>query len=217
MKKLSFCLMALALAASTMFTSCGDDDDDDDNNASSAALYIKANRGASQTGDLAANLSWAIGTTVLAKATHASESSDATGITGKLSDILKSSTSRTTIYGYENNEFISITYNGTTSGTYTQSSSSNVNELLIDYLTNGSLKETMQNAFNFDALIIYKNAKDADATSTNFWFSTDCTVVPTQLTIGSIGYYTGTFDATMMNKSKDTFQFTGGSFSCLGL
>ena len=226
MKKITFSIAALALAAMTFATSCVTDKDKEEDEIKNdlSFLYIKASQSESRQSALDANKNWKVNTNVFAVLSSTSESSEATGITGKLSDIFKESYARTTVYGYENDDFISITFNdkprekpdGADPVSFKTTIGGSVPALLSQYLETGTFdEETMTNKFNVDALVIYKNAKDADASSPNFWFSYECTVNPVLFMVKSVKYCQGTFTARMRNKVGDTFLFTDGAWSCL--
>ncbi|MBO7464042.1 MAG: hypothetical protein J6T96_15760 [Bacteroidales bacterium] len=206
MKKLTFCLMALAMAASTVFTSCGDDDDDDNNNpinslsasvkdgafSTSAAAFYQSAKNANNTG---ANES-------VFKNIFGSDNSTAT----------------TTIAGLEKGKQLAINVKGTTSGTYRLSVSTDnaINNALIDLLSGKTVKETISdaasNVVKTDAMIIYRSAGEAEGGAT-YYFSTEATV---NVNFDLAVYSTGTFTATMRNTAGDTFQITDGKFSVFG-
>ena len=203
MKKLTFCLMALAMAASTMFTSCGDDDDDDDNTpvkimdlsatcgsdafSTSAAGFYQSSTKADNTG-----------TSVLAKIFTTNANGDGT----------------TTIAGTAKGKQLAINVNGTKSGTYQLSVASDqtINNALIDLLSGKSAKEVVSNAVKTDAMIIYRSAGEAEGGST-YYFSTEASVT---VNFDLVVYSTGTFTATMRNTSGDTFKITDGKFQVFG-
>lgn len=228
MKKTSFTIAALALAAAmTLASSCVIDKDKEDEEIKSDTdfLYVSGARSESRQGALEANKNWKVNNNVFAVQTSSTESSDVTGISGKLADIFRESSARTTVYGYENDDFISITFNDTPkekpNGTEAVSFKTTVDEsaveLLTQYLETGTFdKETMTDKLNIDALVIYKNAKVADASSPNFWYSYECTVNPVLFMVKNVKYCQGTFTARMRNKVGDTFLFTEGAWSCLG-
>lgn len=208
MKKLTFGFMAFALAAATLFTSCNKDDDDDDNSLKNLASITATINGEKFSATAAAN-------------TSVSES--ATGSKFSLADILSDSDAKTTIYGVNSaKQFISVTFNGADKGTYALSlkAETNTTNLIIDYLTNGSLEETAKNALKLETncMIIYKKSEAAtDATSEDFYASTKAEVIVTGFNqIGSISYLKGTFTATLKNKSGDEITITDGAFQCPG-
>jgi hypothetical protein len=203
MKKLTFCLMALAMAASTMFTSCGDDDDDDDN----TPVKIM---------DLSASCGSESFSTSAAGFYQSSKKSDETG-TSVLSQIFTSNANgdgTTTIAGTAKGKQLAINVNGTKTGTYQLSVASDqtINNALIDLLSGKSAKEIVSNAVKTDAMIIYRSTGEAEGGAT-YYFSTEASV---NVNFDLVLYSTGTFTATMMNKSGDTFKITDGSFKVFG-
>ncbi len=203
MKKLTFCLMALAMAASTMFTSCGDDDDDDDN----TPVKIM---------DLSASCGSESFSTSAAGFYQSSKKSDETG-TSVLSQIFTSNANgdgSTTIAGTAKGKQLAINVNGTKTGTYQLSVASDqtINNALIDLLSGKSAKEIVSNAVKTDAMIIYRSTGEAEGGAT-YYFSTEASV---NVNFDLVLYSTGTFTATMMNKSGDTFKITDGSFKVFG-
>jgi len=222
MKRTLLYLTAVVMAAATLCSSCsvGDNDKEEDEIKNDMSfIYMKASRITSKNGSLPADPDWNISKNVVAKETNASEDADATGIKGKISELFKESDQRTTIYGYSDSEFMSITYNGKDSKEYSfkQTIGEDVNAMLLEYLTTGTLTDEMANKFGFDALIIYKGNKSADAKSENFWFSNEVTVNPSSLKVQKVAYIQGTFAAKMTNVAGDMFIFTDGAFSCLGI
>lgn len=204
MKKLTFAFMAFVLAAVTFMTSCHKDDDDD---STPMASITATGSGV----DFSA--------TAFSKATAASESSDATGSTNKLSELFKSNTDRITIFGTnKNKQFMSITVNASKSEMGTFHGGINATDILIQYLQGGgsSILDAVKNSI--DAFIIFKdNSAASDANSDSFWFSTSADVTITgSMDFGKITYMTGTFTATLMNKSKQT-KTISGNFMCPGI
>lgn len=204
MKKLTFCLMALAMAASTMFTSCGDDDDDDDNNAPVKIM------------DLSASVKDGSFSTSAAGFYQSSSKADNTG-TSVLAKIFTSNANgdgTTTIAGTAKGKQLAINVNGTKSGTYQLSVASDqtINNALIDLLSGKSAKEVVSNAVKTDAMIIYRSAGEAEGGST-YYFSTEASVT---VNFDLVVYSTGTFTATMRNTSGDTFKITDGKFQVFG-
>ncbi|MBQ5549973.1 MAG: hypothetical protein IIT32_02825, partial [Bacteroidales bacterium] len=148
MKKLTFCLMALAMAASTMFTSCGDDDDDDDNNTPKIM-------------DLSATCGSEAFTTSAAGFYQSSKKADQTG-TSVLSNIFSSNSNgdgSTTIAGTAKGKQLAINVNGTKTGTYQLSVASDqtINNALIELLSGGTVKDIVSNSVKTDAMIIYRS------------------------------------------------------------
>ena len=202
MKKLTFCLMALAMAASTMFTSC---DDDDDNHVNSLSASVK---------DVSFSTS----------AAGFYQSAKNSGNTGSNESVFKNifgsdnSTATTTIAGLEKGKQLAINVKGTTSGTYKLSVSTDnaINNALIDLLSGKTVKETISdaasNVIQTDAMIIYRSAGETEGGST-YYFSTEATVT---VNFDLAVYSTGTFTATMRNTSGDTFKITDGKFQVFG-
>lgn len=202
MKKLTFCLMALAMAASTMFTSC---DDDDDNPVNSLSASVKD--GSFST-----------------SAAGFYQSAKNSGNTGANESVFKNifgsdnSTATTTIAGLEKGKQLAINVKGTTSGTYKLSVSTDnaINNALIDLLSGKTVKETISdaasNVIQTDAMIIYRSAGETEGGST-YYFSTEATVT---VNFDLAVYSTGTFTATMRNTSGDTFKITDGKFQVFG-
>ena len=113
MKKISFCLMALAMAASTMFTSCGDDDEED--NTPVKIMDLSATCGSEEFSTSAAGFY------------QSSKKADETG-TSVLSQIFTSNSNgdgSTTIAGTAKGKQLAINVNGTKTGTYQHSVASN--------------------------------------------------------------------------------------------
>ena len=202
MKKISFCLMALAMAASTMFTSCGDDDEED--NSPVKIMDLSATCGSEEFSTSAAGFY------------QSSKKADETG-TSVLSQIFTSNSNgdgSTTIAGTAKGKQLAINVNGTKTGTYQLSVASNqtINNALIDLLSGKSAKEIVSNAVKTDAMIIYRSTGEAEGGAT-YYFSTEATVT---VNFDLVLYSTGTFSAKMMNKSGDTFTISNGSFKVFG-
>ena len=202
MKKISFCLMALAMAASTMFTSCGDDDEED--NTPVKIMDLSATCGSEEFSTSAAGFY------------QSSKKADETG-TSVLSQIFTSNSNgdgSTTIAGTAKGKQLAINVNGTKTGTYQLSVASDqtINNALIDLLSGKSAKEIVSNAVKTDAMIIYRSTGEAEGGAT-YYFSTEATVT---VNFDLVLYSTGTFSAKMMNKSGDTFTISNGSFKVFG-
>ncbi len=202
MKKLTFCLMALAMAASTMFTSCGDDDEEDNNPVK--IMDLSATCGSEEFSTSAAGFY------------QSSKKADETG-TSVLSQIFTSNSNgdgSTTIAGTAKGKQLAINVNGTKTGTYQLSVASDqtINNALIDLLSGKSAKEIVSNAVKTDAMIIYRSTGEAEGGAT-YYFSTEATVT---VNFDLVLYSTGTFSAKMMNKSGDTFTISNGSFKVFG-
>ena len=220
MKKISFSIAAIVLVAMTFATSCVVDKDKEDDEIKSDTdfLYISGTRVESKEGTLPANPSWKISPNVVAVSSKTVDDNvEATGFKGKISELFKDATRRTTIYGFNDSEFMSITYNGKADNeySYTQQIGGSVPQLLFEYMETGTLTEAMKDKFNFNALIIYKSDKNADAESGNVWFSSECTINPSSLQVKGVSYIQGTFTAKLQNKAGDTFILSPGAFSCL--
>ena len=206
MKKLTFCLMALAMAASTMFTSCGSDDDDDNNDTK--IMSLSATCGSETFSTSAAGFY------------QSAKNSSNTGVQESvLSNVFGSSTGgTTTIAGTEKGKQLAINVKGTTSGTYQLSVSTDnaINNALIDLLSGKTVKETISDAANnvikTDAMIIYRATGEAEG-GAYYYFSTQATVT---VNFDLVLYSTGTFSATMRNKAGDTFTINDGKFNVFG-
>ena len=209
MKKIAFVIMAFALATATLFSSCKKDDDKD-------GTWYGIN--ATFSGKVSESFS----TTAAGFKQSASEAGTSTSA---LKSILGSADGNTIIFGTKDNNQLLITLKGTTSGTYTLNttisgvSNTTVTNAIISLLSGESITETVKDVATdavddiaTDALIIYK-ANNAAEGSTGYWFSTAATVTMTTLSF----YSTGSFSATMMNSSKDTFTISNGTFSVAGL
>lgn len=207
MKKLTLGFMLFALAATTMFSSCKKDDD---NNEDSGMASITA------TGDI--NFS----ATAAARLTNTNDAS-ATGSKFSLSNLLSDSDTKTSIFGLnKDQQGIYITVNGTTAGDYKfglDVSQNSVTGLLIDYLTTGSVEETLKGAIdaNTGCFIIYKASSSAEAGSNDYYASTKATVTMKEpLTIGKLSYLQGSYTAELQNKSGQKISISG-TFKCPGL
>ena len=202
MKKLTFCLMALAMVASTMFTSCGDDDEED--NSPVKIMDLSATCGSEEFSTSAAGFY------------QSSKKADETG-TSVLSQIFTSNSNgdgSTTIAGTAKGKQLAINVNGTKTGTYQLSVASDqtINNALIDLLSGKSAKEIVSNAVKTDAMIIYRSTGEAEGGAT-YYFSTEATV---SVNFDLVLYSTGTFTAKMMNKAGDTFTINDGNFKVFG-
>lgn len=216
MKKLTFGFMAFALAAATLFTSCNKDDDDDDDSSKTSILSATL----SKTESFSTN-----------KCAFYSTSSDTDASTSAFSGLttLFNSGASTTIAGTANGKTLSLTYLGTgiesNGKTYTTSveslkvKNSEATNIIIDLLSGKGLGEIAEdkatdliNKVTYQALVTYKDV-DADAGSDNFYYSTEATItVEKYLAL----YITGTFSATLTNKSGDKIEITNGKFKAFG-
>ncbi|MBQ1698549.1 MAG: hypothetical protein II075_11795 [Bacteroidales bacterium] len=200
MKKITFCLMAFAVAMATMFSSChkdGDDDDDENNIMNLSATCGSESFSTSKAGFY-----------------QSSKNSSNTG-TSVLDKIFTSSSDgTTTIAGAEKGKQLCINVNGTKSGTYELSVASDqtINNALIDLLSGKSAKEIVSNSVKTDAMIIYRATGESEGGAT-YYFSTKATV---SINFDLVLYSTGSFTATLMNKSGDTFTINDGKFKVFG-
>ncbi len=205
MKKLTFCLMALAMVASTMFTSCGSDDDDDDNGG---GILDKIN-------SLSASVKGGSFSTSAAGFYQAASEATETG-TSKLSDFFGGSTEgTTTIAGTEKGKQLAINIKGTKSGTYELSlgtSDEAVANAIVTVLGGGSVKDAIKNAVKTDAMVIYRASGDEEGSAT-YYMSTQASVT---VNFDLLVYSEGSFTATMVNSAKDTFTITDGRFQVFG-
>lgn len=198
MKKIAFCLMALALCA-VFFTSCHKDDDDGE------PPFIASMTCSVRDGKFN-------GTAAAKSTSGSSEASSETGAKSNIFNIIKGD-EKTTVYGLDQNTkaFMSVTFKGGKGATGSFNGGINATEALIKYLQGGTISDVISGAV--DSFIIYKASSTAEATDAGFWFSTQSNVNITM----NMGFITGTFSATMMNASKDTFTISNGQISCLGL
>ncbi len=207
MKKLTLGFMLFALAAATMFTSCKKDDDGD-NSGSMAQITA--------SGDIS------FSATAAARLTTNNDAS-ASGSKFSLSNLLSQSDTKTSIFGLnKEQQGIYITVNGTSAGDYKFGLDVNQNSatgLLIDYLTNGSIEETLKGAIdaNTGCFIIYKASSKAEAGGDDYFASTKATVTMKEpLTVGKLSYIQGSYTAELQNKSGKKLSISG-SFKCPGL
>lgn len=200
MKKLTFGLMgfaALSLAVATLFTSCKKDE-------------VKELASISATID---------GSSFSATAVAKQDNSNA-----KLADLLAGNGDKTTsIYGANTNgQVLSIVLNGNTEGQYDLSLSVSLNptQLLINYLTTGSIEDAAKEAISASAntMMVYKKSEGIqDAKSDDFYVATKASVKINKITsVGTIKYYKGTFTATLENAKGAKLEVTDGKFSCPG-
>ena len=208
MKRISFSLMALALAATTMFSSCSKDDDGDDSNDNGGILE--------QINTLSATVNDGKFSTSLAGFYQSAGSAEAG--TSKLTDFFGSTEGSTTIAGTakvgESSKQLAINIKGTKADTYELALGTDqaVANAVINLLSGGSVTDALKDAVKTEALIIYRSSDDTEG-STTYYFSTKATVTfDNSLAI----YSTGSFTATMTNKANDTFQITDGKFQVFG-
>lgn len=183
MKKISFCLMAIALTSATFFSSCKDDDEE-----SSSISTMTTTDGFSAR-------AYAI----------ESDGSDANND----SFLSKVFNGGTTIYSTntDTKETVLISYKGITAATYTTNATADVQNALIDMLFNGtSVTESLSESFNISvqACIVYK---DSEGTR---WVSKKATIVVSgQTSAGILSLISGTFTGTLLNSSKAEKSISG--------
>ena len=199
MKKFGFKgLAALALAATTVFSSCKKDDDNSVLDLFSSfevsSLNFKTNlvygdKDDSQSGSKLASL---------------------------FGD------KKTTVYAVDGKQFFSLIFNGDQKGDYNlELSVENPNTLLINYLTTeDTLDETLQNAFKADAsCMVTYGSLESGASSESLYVATKAKVSVTSILkstkVGGtkVG---GTFSATLVNSKGDKKEVEG-KFNCLGM
>ena len=199
MKKFGFKgLAALALAATTVFSSCKKDDDNSVLDLFSSfevsSLNFKTNlvygdKDDSQSGSKLASL---------------------------FGD------KKTTVYAVDGKQFFSLIFNGDQKGDYNlELSVENPNTLLINYLTTeDTLDETLQNAFKADAsCMVTYGSLESGASSESLYVATKAKVSVTSIMkstkVGGtkVG---GTFTATLVNSKGDKKEVEG-KFNCLGM
>ena len=199
MKKFGFKgLAALALAATTVFSSCKKDDDNSVLDLFSSfevsSLNFKTNlvygdKDDSQSGSKLASL---------------------------FGD------KKTTVYAVDGKQFFSLIFNGDQKGDYNlELSVENPNTLLINYLTTeDTLDETLQNAFKADAsCMVTYGSLESGASSESLYVATKAKVSVTSIMkstkVGGtkVG---GTFSATLVNSKGDKKEVEG-KFNCLGM
>ncbi len=200
MKKFGFRgLAALALAATTVFSSCKKDDDGNSILDALSSFEVTSL-------DFKTNLVYG----------DKDESSSASKVGSLFGD------KKTTVYAVDGKKFFSVVFNGDTKATYNlELSVENPNTLLINYLTTDeTLDETLQNAFKAETscLITYgslENGASADALYVSTKASVTITSIMKSTKVGGtkVG---GTFTATLVNSKGDKKE-VAGNFNCLGL
>ena len=200
MKKFGFKgLAALALAATTVFSSCKKDD-----NGNSVLDLVSSFEA---TGlDFKTNIVYG--------------DKDESGSATKSSSLF--SADKTTVYAVDGKKFMSVVFNGKEKGTYNlELSVANPNTLLINYLTTeDTLDETLQSAFqaSTSCLITYgslESGASADALYVSTKASVTITSIMKSAKVGG-SKVSGTFTATLVNSTGDKKEVTG-KFNCLGL
>lgn len=201
MKKFGFKgLAALALAATTVFSSCKKDDDG--NSLMDALSSLEVTSG----------LTFKTNVVTFKKDDDASSK--------KLSALFGDE--KTTVYAVDGKQFISIVFNGQGKGDYNLDLKvENPNTLLINYLTtDATLDETLKSSISAETgcLITYGSLENG-ASSEALYVSTKAsvkitsTMTTTKSAVG--GRMSGTFTATLEN-SKGEKKEVEGKFTCLG-
>lgn len=199
MKKFGFKgLAALALAATTVFSSCKKDDDNSVLDLFSSFEVSSLN--------FKTNLVYG----------DKDESSSGSKLASLFGD------KKTTVYAVDGKQFFSLIFNGDQKGDYNlELSVENPNTLLINYLTTeDTLDETLQNAFKADAsCMVTYGSLESGASSESLYVATKAKVSVTSIMkstkVGGtkVG---GTFTATLVNSKGDKKEVEG-KFNCLGM
>ncbi|MBO7145194.1 MAG: hypothetical protein J6W13_10255 [Salinivirgaceae bacterium] len=199
MKKFGFKgLAALALAATTVFSSCKKDDDNSVLDLFSSFEVSSLN--------FKTNLVYG----------DKDESSSGSKLASLFGD------KKTTVYAVDGKQFFSLIFNGDQKGDYNlELSVENPNTLLINYLTTeDTLDETLQNAFKADAsCMVTYGSLESGASSESLYVATKAKVSVTSIMkstkVGGtkVG---GTFSATLVNSKGDKKEVEG-KFNCLGM
>jgi len=199
MKKFGFKgLAALALAATTVFSSCKKDDDNSVLDLFSSFEVSSLN--------FKTNLVYG----------DKDESSSGSKLASLFGD------KKTTVYAVDGKQFFSLIFNGDQKGDYNlELSVENPNTLLINYLTtDDTLDETLQNAFKADAsCMVTYGSLESGASSESLYVATKAKVSVTSIMkstkVGGtkVG---GTFSATLVNSKGDKKEVEG-KFNCLGM
>ena len=199
MKKFGFKgLAALALAATTVFSTCKKDDDNSVLDLFSSFEVSSLN--------FKTNLVYG----------DKDESSSGSKLASLFGD------KKTTVYAVDGKQFFSLIFNGDQKGDYNlELSVENPNTLLINYLTTeDTLDETLQNAFKADAsCMVTYGSLESGASSESLYVATKAKVSVTSIMkstkVGGtkVG---GTFSATLVNSKGDKKEVEG-KFNCLGM
>lgn len=200
MKKFGFKgLAALALAATTVFSSCKKDDDGNSvidllNSFEVTSLNFKTN-------------------VVYGDKDESSSAAKSSSLFGE---------KKTTVYAVDGKQFISVVFAGDQKGTYNlELKGENPNTLLINYLTtNATLDETLQESFSAETgcLVTYgslENGASADALYVSTKASVTINSIMKSTKVGG-SKVSGTFTATLVNSKGDKKEVEG-KFNCLGL
>ena len=200
MKKFGFKgLAALALAATTVFSSCKKDDD------GNSVLDLFSSFEVSSL-NFKTNLVYG----------DKDESNSGSKLASLFGD------KKTTVYAVDGKQFFSLIFNGDQKGDYNlELSVENPNTLLINYLTtDDTLDETLQNAFKADAsCMVTYGSLETGASSESLYVATKAKVSVTSIMkstkVGGtkVG---GTFSATLVNSKGDKKEVEG-KFNCLGM
>lgn len=191
-------LAALALAATTVFSSCKKDDDNSVLDLFSSFEVSSLN--------FKTNLVYG----------DKDESSSGSKLASLFGD------KKTTVYAVDGKQFFSLIFNGDQKGDYNlELSVENPNTLLINYLTTeDTLDETLQNAFKADAsCMVTYGSLESGASSESLYVATKAKVSVTSIMkstkVGGtkVG---GTFSATLVNSKGDKKEVEG-KFNCLGM
>lgn len=200
MKKFGFKgLAALALAATTVFSSCKKDDDGNSvidllSSFEVSSLNFKTN-------------------VVYGDKDESSSAAKSSSLFGE---------KKTTVYAVDGKQFISVVFAGDQKGTYNlELKGENPNTLLINYLTtDATLDETLQESFSAETgcLITYgslENGASADALYVSTKASVTINSIMKSTKVGG-SKVSGTFTATLVNSKGDKKEVEG-KFNCLGL
>ncbi|MBR2194864.1 MAG: hypothetical protein IJ911_04545 [Salinivirgaceae bacterium] len=200
MKKFGFKgLAALALAATTVFSSCKKDDDGNSvidllSSFEVTSLNFKTN-------------------VVYGDKDESSSAAKSSSLFGE---------KKTTVYAVDGKQFISVVFAGDQKGTYNlELKGENPNTLLINYLTtDATLDETLQESFSAETgcLITYgslENGASADALYVSTKASVTINSIMKSTKVGG-SKVSGTFTATLVNSKGDKKEVEG-KFNCLGL
>lgn len=200
MKKFGFKgLAALALAATTVFSSCKKDDDGNSvidllSSFEVTSLNFKTN-------------------VVYGDKDESSSAAKSSSLFGE---------KKTTVYAVDGKQFISVVFAGDQKGTYNlELKGENPNTLLINYLTtDATLDETLQESFSAETgcLVTYgslENGASADALYVSTKASVTINSIMKSTKVGG-SKVSGTFTATLVNSKGDKKEVEG-KFNCLGL
>ena len=200
MKKFGFKgLAALALAATTVFSSCKKDDD------GNSLLDLVSNFEVSSLSFKTA--------VVYADKSDSKSAQNASSLFGD---------NKTSIYAVDGKKFMNVVFNGSEKGEYKlELSGPNPNTILIDYLTNDkTMDETLKDSFSAatSCMVMYGDVTEG-ASAESLYVSTKATVNITSIMksakTGGASKITGNFSATLMNSTGDKKEVEG-KFTCIG-